>query len=80
MLNKMDLGKQVAADQLARLLPQAKFIDAAVIEEKGIKELEDSIVELVYGGQLSQEKSDIITNARHKDLWFGRERIFMMRP
>lgn len=68
MLNKMDLGKQVAADQLARLLPQAKFIDAAVIEEKGIKELEDSIVELVYGGQLSQEKSDIITNARHKDL------------
>jgi tRNA modification GTPase len=68
MLNKMDLGKRVALDRLARILPQAKFIDAVVIEEKGIRELEDSIVELVYGGQLAQANSDIITNARHKDL------------
>ena len=68
MLNKTDLGKQVGADQLADLLPQARFIDAAVIEEKGIDELEESIEELVYGGQLTQEHSDIITNTRHKDL------------
>lgn len=68
MLNKTDLGKQVTSQQLAEILPDAIFIDSAVVEEKGIEELKDSILELVYDGQIIQEHSDIITNTRHKDL------------
>ena len=68
MLNKTDLGKQVSQNKLAEMLPNAKFVDAAVIEEKGIRELEELIVGLVYGGQVIQAHSDIITNTRHKDL------------
>ncbi len=68
MLNKIDLGKQVSPQHLDEMLPNAKFVDAAVIEEKGIRELEELIVDLVYGGKVLQEQSDIITNARHKDL------------
>ncbi len=68
MLNKMDLGKQVTSNQLLEMLPSAKFIDASVINEEGIRELEDLITEMVYRGRAFQENSDIITNARHKDL------------
>ena len=68
MLNKIDLGKLVSPQHLHEMLPNAKFVDAAVIEEKGIPELEELVVDLVYGGQVLQEHSDIITNARHKDL------------
>ncbi|HZK02112.1 MAG TPA: tRNA uridine-5-carboxymethylaminomethyl(34) synthesis GTPase MnmE [Anaerovoracaceae bacterium] len=68
MLNKMDLGKEVTSKQLGEILPKAKFIDAAIIEEKGVTELEELIEELVYGGLDLREHSDIITNIRHKDL------------
>ncbi len=69
MLNKMDLGKQVTSKQLEEMLPHARFVDASILLEKGIKELEDLIEDLVYGGKILQEHSDIITNARHKDLF-----------
>lgn len=68
LLNKEDLGKKVTEAQLRQLLPQAIVIDTAVIEEKGIRQLEEQIEALVYGGQVKQEESNMITNARHKDL------------
>ncbi|NLY70583.1 MAG: tRNA uridine-5-carboxymethylaminomethyl(34) synthesis GTPase MnmE [Clostridiales bacterium] len=68
LLNKSDLGQKVTEEQIKEILNHAIIIDAAVIHEKGIKELEDSILELVYGGQVSQEQSDLVTNIRHKDL------------
>ncbi|HPO04350.1 MAG TPA: tRNA uridine-5-carboxymethylaminomethyl(34) synthesis GTPase MnmE [Bacillota bacterium] len=68
MLNKTDLGKRAAPVQLEEILPFAKFVDAAVIEEKGIRELEEIILSLIYSGAVFQSDSDIITNARHKDL------------
>ena len=37
-------------------------------EERGIDELEDEIENLVYGGQIRQEESLIVSNARHLQL------------
>jgi tRNA modification GTPase len=68
LLNKGDLGKMVTDKQLKFLLPQAIVIDTAVIEKKGIQELEEQIESLVYGGHVKQEQSSILTNARHNDL------------
>jgi tRNA modification GTPase len=68
LLNKGDLGKMVTQGQLKVLLPQAIVIDTAVIEKKGIHELEDQIESLVYEGHVKQENSSILTNARHNDL------------
>lgn len=68
LLNKSDLGRDVSEDQLANILPQAIFLDTAVIEERGIKELEDEIVSLVFEGKVKQEQSDLITNVRQQDL------------
>ncbi|GAB1475966.1 tRNA uridine-5-carboxymethylaminomethyl(34) synthesis GTPase MnmE [Bacillota bacterium] len=68
LLNKTDLGKEISPGQLTEMMPSAMFIDAAVIEEKGIAELEELITELVYGGLIIPEQRDIITNIRHKEL------------
>lgn len=68
LLNKSDLGKDVSEEQLVKMLPQAIILDAAVIEERGIKDLEDEIVSLVYEGKVKQEQSDLVTNVRQQDL------------
>jgi tRNA modification GTPase len=68
VLNKMDLGKQVTEKQLNQILPKARYINASVIEEKGIKELENLILDIVYSGLVVQEHTAIITNARHAQL------------
>ncbi len=68
LFNKTDLGKDISRGQLKEMIPSARFIDAAVIEEKGIAELEELITELVYGGLIIPDQSDIITNIRHKEL------------
>jgi tRNA modification GTPase len=68
LLNKRDLGKRVSEEQLIQRLPQAVFIDTSILEQKGVKELEDQIVAMVYGGEVSQEQSDVVTSARQQDL------------
>ena len=68
MLNKMDLGKEVTRNQLINLLPEAKFVDAAIIDERGISELIAVIEDLIYGGFVKADHMDIITNIRHKEL------------
>lgn len=68
LLNKGDLGKKASEEQLIHLLPQAVLIDASIIEQKGVKELENQIVSMVYGGKVKQEQSDLVTSARQQDL------------
>jgi tRNA modification GTPase len=44
------------------------ILEASVINEKGIEELEDIIYKMFYTGEISQNNEIIITNARHKNL------------
>lgn len=77
LINKIDVGRLVTDEDLKSILPQAVVIETAVINEKGISELEEQIISLVYGGQVKQNQSDIVTNVRHKDLLIkARESLF----
>lgn len=77
LINKIDVGRLVTDEDLKSILPQAVIIETAVINEKGISELEEQIISLVYGGQVKQNQSDIVTNVRHKDLLIkARESLF----
>lgn len=77
LINKIDVGRLVTDEDLKSILPQAVIIETAVINEKGISELEEQIISLVYGGQVKQNLSDIVTNVRHKDLLIkARESLF----
>ena len=67
-LNKSDLERKLDTDYLRDALPNAVFIEASITEDEGISELEDAISALVYGGEVSQANSMIVTNVRHGEL------------
>ncbi|MDD2484755.1 MAG: tRNA uridine-5-carboxymethylaminomethyl(34) synthesis GTPase MnmE [Eubacteriales bacterium] len=68
LVNKMDLGKQVSTEELKELLPEAMFLDTSLVEGNKTDELEEKILSLVYGGEVKQDESCLVTNARQKDL------------
>lgn len=68
VLNKQDLTQVVSREEIAARVPQAVIIEASMKEGMGIETIEDKIEELVYGGQVKQNDSIMVTNVRHKNL------------
>ncbi|MGN0712865.1 MAG: tRNA uridine-5-carboxymethylaminomethyl(34) synthesis GTPase MnmE [Anaerovoracaceae bacterium] len=68
ILNKLDLPQKVTSDQLRQRIPSAVIIETSLKEEKGISEIEDAIADLVYGGQVKQKNSVLVTSVRHRNL------------
>ena len=68
ILNKMDLPRAFESDEIKALLPETSVIEASMVKEQGIEELENVIENLVYGGQVRQNDSMLVTNVRHKAL------------
>ncbi len=68
ILNKIDLPQAFAVGEIKKLLPEASVIEASMAKGQGIEEIENLIENLVYGGQVKQGDSMLVTNARHKNL------------
>ena len=68
LLNKQDKGNQVIATDIANKSPNSDIIYTSLIRGEGIEEIEDKIEELVYGGEISQEESVMVSNVRHTEL------------
>jgi tRNA modification GTPase len=68
LINKTDLGMKVEEQEIKIKLPHAKIIRTAIKKNMGIEELEEEIVSMVYGGQVRQEESLLVTNVRHMEL------------
>ena len=68
LINKIDLGQQVSEEKLREYIPKAKIIKTAIKQGVGIDELEQEIVDMVYGGEVKQEESLLVTNVRHMEL------------
>jgi tRNA modification GTPase len=68
LMNKSDLERKLDEEELRNALPGATFIEASVAKDEGISELEETIKNMVYGGEVSQKSSTIVTNARHEAL------------
>lgn len=71
LLNKNDLGQEISVEEISQRLPNSKIITTAIAKAEGINQIEQEIVDLVYGGQVRQNESLLITNARHKSLLEG---------
>ncbi|QXM07019.1 tRNA uridine-5-carboxymethylaminomethyl(34) synthesis GTPase MnmE [Crassaminicella indica] len=67
LMNKTDLPVVLDIDEIKKLLPNKKIIKVSILKGTGIDELEETIVELVYGGKVKQGEASFITNVRHKD-------------
>lgn len=68
VLNKSDLNKAFDSKEISKLLPEASIIEASVANGQGIEKIEDIVESLVYGGDVKQSSSMMVTNVRHKNL------------
>ncbi|MBQ1958858.1 MAG: GTP-binding protein, partial [Firmicutes bacterium] len=68
IINKMDLDSQVQRAEVEARLPNAVLIEASIANEMGLDRIEEEVENLVYGGQVKQSDSMMVTNVRHKAL------------
>ncbi len=66
LVNKIDLPKRISIEEIKEILPNKKVIETSIEEEKGIEELENEIVNMVYGGEVKAKDTSYVTNVRHK--------------
>jgi tRNA modification GTPase len=67
LINKSDLPVVAELSGLKALLPDAAVLCVSAVTGEGITELEDFFVGAVYGGQLKQGESLLVTSTRHVD-------------
>lgn len=65
IVNKIDLPQKIDESELYELLPNIRVIKTSIANETGLDDLEESIAEMVYGGQITQKDQAIVTNVRH---------------
>jgi tRNA modification GTPase len=68
LINKTDLADKQKIDELKRQIEADIILEASVINELGVEELEDKISEMFIKGEISQNDEILLTNARHKTL------------
>ena len=74
VLNKIDLKQVISCEQIAEMLPKAVIIETSMEKQQGIDLIEEKIVDMVYGGKVSQSDSVMVTNVRHKNLLLSAEK------
>ena len=65
LLNKSDLATVVSKDMLKSYI-EKPMIEISAKEESGIKELEQTLKDMIFHGDISFNDEDYITNIRHK--------------
>ena len=65
LINKSDLDSKIEIEKINVHLGHKKIIRTSLIDGSGLEELEKSIVELVYKGDINQGDQNIVSNIRH---------------
>ena len=65
LLNKSDLERTVTVEELRRRTDK-RVIEISAKEELGIEELEKTVKDMFYGGEIDFNDQVYITNERHK--------------
>ncbi len=68
LLNKSDMDRKIETDRIKEILGDKTFLDTSMETGQGVEELKDIIEKMVYKGNLKQDNSLIVTNARHLNL------------
>ncbi len=68
LLNKNDLGARADRGQLEERFKDVKLIDMSIKNHKGVEELEESIMDMFFDGEINITDDTIITNLRHKHI------------
>ncbi|ENQ3080813.1 tRNA uridine-5-carboxymethylaminomethyl(34) synthesis GTPase MnmE [Bacillus cereus] len=65
IVNKTDLPQQIDMGYVAKLAGSARVITTALLEEKGVDELEQAIADLFFEGTIEAADMTYVSNARH---------------
>lgn len=65
LLNKSDLTSVVTVEEL-KAIADKPIIQVSMKSEQGMKELEDTLVQMFFEGKLAMNEEVVITNVRHK--------------
>lgn len=65
VLNKMDLEPKLDFNELYQYVDKAEVLKTSVLKNEGIRELEEHIATLFYGGIENLQTTVLVTNARH---------------
>lgn len=68
LLNKSDMDRKIETDRIKEILGDKTFLDTSMETGQGVEELKDIIEKMVYKGNLKQDNSLVVTNARHLNL------------
>lgn len=68
LLNKIDLENKLDASIIKEAFPDENIIDVSILKNKGLKEIEDAILNMFFDGEIQVSNTTIITNIRHRDL------------
>lgn len=67
IINKTDLTQKINIKDIEKIVGDKQIIKVSLIEEKGLEEIEDTLVEMVYKGEIKAKDSLLVTNVRHKN-------------
>ena len=68
LLNKSDLSVVADEKDLRKMLPEsARMIKTSIVDNTGINELEETVRDLFFQGQLKSSNEIVITNIRHRE-------------
>ncbi len=68
LINKTDLADSSRIEELRKELGNGCILEASVVRDQGIENLEAAIAEMFYSGDISKNEEVLLTNARHKSL------------
>lgn len=68
LLNKHDLEIKANKTLIYDKFDKENIIEASIVEDQGIKDLEDAILNMFFDGEIQVHNTPLITNIRHKDL------------
>lgn len=68
IVNKTDLPLELELDEIERWIPRQYMVQMSVIEERGLDQLERTISEMFFAGQLEANDLTYVSNVRHISL------------
>lgn len=68
IINKSDLDQYIELDKVRQLAGKSPVIPISVINDEGIDELEETIAQIFYEGNLQADDFTYVSNARHIQL------------
>ncbi|MCL5774374.1 MAG: tRNA uridine-5-carboxymethylaminomethyl(34) synthesis GTPase MnmE [Firmicutes bacterium] len=66
ILNKKDLPSLIEIEKLMELVPEGKWVETSATTSKGIKELQNAILEVIFHGRVHSPEGCFVSSLRHK--------------